>query len=320
MSSARVTAVILNTNRREDTLACLASLAASTYPALDVIVLDNASTDGSVDAIGAAFPQVRVIGLTENLGYAGNNNVGIQAALDGGADWVFVLNEDTVMAPDCIEALVAAGQQSPRIGMAGPRIYHYEPPTMIQSAGGYLTGAWKSGHLRANEYEDEAAVGAGVQAAGASQAPYLVEWITGCAMLVRRSAIEQVGMIDARFFYYWEETDWCRRVGQAGWQIVHVPAAKLWHKGVQPNYQPSPSVTYYNTRNRFLFMSKGAAPLLAWCAVWAEVIRTGLSWSLLPKWRHMQQHRDALVQGAVDFLRQRWGMRQVEELRKSSQR
>src|SRR5215212_8766888 len=97
MSQPFVITLILNTNRREVTLACLASLEQSTHQINHTIVLDNASTDGSVAAIVSAFPAVEIIELTQNLGYAGNNNVGIRAALDRGADWVLVLNEDTIL-------------------------------------------------------------------------------------------------------------------------------------------------------------------------------------------------------------------------------
>ena len=106
MSLPYVIAVILNTNRREDTLACLESLGQNTYYNQKIIVLDNHSTDGSVEAICSNFPAVQVIELNENRGYTGNNNVGIQAALEQGADWVFVLNEDTILAPDCLENLI----------------------------------------------------------------------------------------------------------------------------------------------------------------------------------------------------------------------
>src|SRR6476660_9812551 len=106
---SRVEVVILNTNRREDSLACLQSLSHSTYPHLHVTVLDNASTDGSVAAIERAYPAVQVAQLADNRGYAGNNNVGIRRAMEQGADWVFVLNEDTIVDPDCVRELITVG-------------------------------------------------------------------------------------------------------------------------------------------------------------------------------------------------------------------
>ncbi|GIV76515.1 glycosyltransferase family 2 protein [Litorilinea aerophila] len=298
-----VVSVILNTNRREDTLACLASLQANDYPNHTALVLDNASTDGSVEAIRAQFPSVQVLALAENRGYAGNNNVGIAAALAQGADWVFVLNEDTILAPDCLRQLMAVAEgddtDDDTIGIVGPLVLHHDEPTVIQSAGGALGRDWQARHLGQNQPD-----------AGQFREPRPVDWISGCAILVRRAVIEQVGMLDERFFYYWEETEWCLRARRAGWQVVHVPQARLWHKGVQRDYRPSPSVTYYNTRNRLLMMAKHRAPLRAWLIVWFQLVRTLLSWSLRPKWRRVQQeHRTALWRGAFDFLRRRWGMR-----------
>ena len=123
--ASRVVSVILNTSRREDTLECLASLAKCSYENHTVIVLDNASTDGSADAIRSQYPDVRVVALSQNFGYAGNNNVGIEVAIAGGADWIFVLNEDTILAPECLSHLVAAGERDPRIGIVGPMVYHH---------------------------------------------------------------------------------------------------------------------------------------------------------------------------------------------------
>lgn len=298
MSTPFVITVILNTNRRDDTLACLASLGQSNYPNHKIIVLDNASSDGSAEVIAAQFPEVQLLPLTENLGYAGNNNVGIVEAIAQKADWIFVLNEDTIVDADCISQLVKIGEQSAQIGMVGPMVYHYEESTRIQSAGGRLGPRWQSQHIGQNEPDQ-----------GQFSQPHKVDWISGCALLVRTAVVEQVGPLDERFFYYWEETEWCLRTARAGWQIVHIPAAKLWHKGVQPNYQPGPNVTYYSTRNRFLMMAKHKAPLAIRTAVWLETGRTLLSWSVRPKWRHLRPHRDAMWQGIVDFLRHRWGMR-----------
>jgi GT2 family glycosyltransferase len=296
MAEPYVITIILNTNRREDTLECLASLEASTYSNHKAIVLDNASTDGSVEAIGAAFPTVQIIPLTQNLGYAGNNNVGIEAGLDQGADWVFVLNEDTVLDPDCLAHLVEAGQGDQEIGILGPMVYHHDEPNIIQTAGGMLGPHWESVHIAQNEPDQ-----------GQYNQPHLVDWISGCGIMVRRAVIEQVGAIDQRYFYYWEETEWCIRAGKAGWKIMHVPRAKLWHKGVQRDYRPKPSVTYYATRNRLLTLAKHHAPIGAWVFAWGQFLRTLTSWTVKPKWRFMHEHRDAMWRGMVDFLRHRWG-------------
>ncbi len=296
MTLPAVFSIILNTNRCADTLACLASLEANDYRAHTIIVLDNHSTDGSVTAIRQAFPAVQVIELAENRGYAGNNNVGIAAALEQGADWVFVLNEDTVLAPDCLSRLVAAGETDPSVGIVGPMVYHHDAPHVIQSAGGMLGPHWNSIMLGRDEPDQ-----------GQFGQLHAVEWIMGCAILVRRAVVEEVGMIDERYFYFWEETEWCIRAGRAGWRILHVPQARLWHKGITWDFQPKPSITYYATRNRLLTLSKHHAPLAVQAHVWGELLRTLTSWSVKRRWRGMAAHRNAMWQGMVDFLRGRWG-------------
>jgi GT2 family glycosyltransferase len=295
-SLPRIVSVILNTNRRDDTLACLSSLHANSYTNHGAIVLDNASQDGSVEAIGAMYPDVRIVSLTENRGYAGNNNVGIQVALDSNPDWVLVLNEDTILASDCLTRLATVGDSDAKIGIVGPMVYHFDEPEIIQSAGGKLGRYWESRHLSENERERDQ-----------WKTPHDVDWISGCGIMIRRELIHKSGMIDERYFYYWEETEWCIRAAKDGWRIVHVPQAKLWHKGVQRNYRPSPQVTYYSTRNRLLTLSKHQAPIRIRMIVWTQFLRTIGSWTVRPKWRDKREHRNAMCKGLFDYMRRHWG-------------
>jgi GT2 family glycosyltransferase len=177
-------------------------------------------------------------------------------------------------------------------------VYHNNEPGIIQSAGGRMDNAWRAWHQGQNQPDQ-----------GQFSTVQRVEWISGCAILVRREVIEQVGALDTRFFYYWEETEWCIRAIEHGWTILHVPQAKLWHKGVQRDYRPGPNVTYYSTRNHFLLMAIHHAPLRAWLVAWGDTLRTLISWTLKPKWRSMRDHRDAMWQGIWDFLYHRWGIR-----------
>jgi GT2 family glycosyltransferase len=291
-----VVCVVLNTDRRADTLECLSSIERSDYPNLHTIVLDCQSSDGSVEAVRSVFPRVHVIELSENRGYAGNNNVGIRVAPDTGARWVFVLNEDTVLGSTCVSKLVEAAAGDPRIGIVGPTVYHHDEPHLIQSAGGGLSRRWEGFHFGVNEHSE-----------GQPTEARDVQWISGCGILVRREVIEAVGSLDERFFIYWEETEWCVRAAKAGWRIVHVPEAELWHKGVQRDYRPRPSVTYYSTRNRLLMLAIHEAPLSAWLVAWAQIARTLASWTLKPRWRCKRDHRDAMWHAVSDFLAQRWG-------------
>jgi len=265
-------------------------------------VLENGSTDGSYEAIRHEFPEVRLVPLARNLGYAGNNNVGLAEALSAGADWILLLNEDTVVAPDCLSKLIEAGEADPRIGIAGPMVYHFDAPHVIQSAGGTLDWAWSGTHIGQNELD-----------CGQYRQVRPVDWISGCGILVRAATLREVGGLDERYFYYWEETELCLRASAHGWKVVHVPSARIWHKGVQIDYRPSPTVTYYSTRNRLLTLSKHHAPAVVWLGACLQLARTLTSWSLRPKWRDRRTHRDAMWQGIADYWRGRFGKRPETE-------
>ncbi len=303
MSYPLVGAIILNTNRKEDTLACLSSLQKCNYSNLTIWVLDNFSTDGSVEAIYEQFPQTKIIQLTENKGYAGNNNAGISAALEAGVDWIIILNEDTILDPDAISSLVRFGMSNNQIGILGPIVYHFDEPNVIQSAGGKINQEWQAVHIGQNEEDREQ-----------FSYPIPVDWISGCSIMVRRDVIEQVGGIDERYFYYWEETEWCIRARKAGWQIWMVPDAKIWHKGVQRNYQPSPNITYYAVRNRLLTLAKHQAPFRDRLMVNFSLLKTLFAWTILPKWKNKKSHRNALLQGMIDFYLNHLGIRRKIKL------
>lgn len=296
MSTPRLFVIVLSNNRRDDTLTCIESLHQSDYENMKILLLDNLSKDDLVEVIAQKYSDVEIIRLKENLGYAGNNNVGIQAALEQGAEWLFVLNDDTTLDPACLSMLIKVGERDAKIGILGPMVYHFDEPQVIQSAGGSLGKYWLSTHLGKDEMDR-----------GQFQTAHEVEWISGCAILVRRALIEQVGTLDPNFFLYWEETEWCIRARKAGWHIFHVPQAKLWHKGVQRNYQPKPYVTYYVTRNRLFTLAKHKAPWTARLIAFIYIFRTLLSWTVRPKWISQRDHRNAMWKALVDYWHHRYG-------------
>src|SRR5258706_4624492 len=149
----RVVVVVITNNRPAATLDCLGSLGHTTYRNLGIILLDYGAREELSD-VQTRFPEVDVQWLDSNLGYAGNNNFGIRLALAQHAKWILILNDDTVVAPDCVSRLVEAGSSDSRIGLVGPTIYHYDEPTIIQSAGGRLDWLWTPIHIGRDEVDE----------------------------------------------------------------------------------------------------------------------------------------------------------------------
>ncbi len=300
-SQIKVTIIVLNWNGLADTLACLESLAGlePDYPAYDVLVVDNGSTDRSPAIIRERFPAVTVVENGANLGYAGGNNVGLYRVLRQGSDYALLLNNDTEVAPDFLRRLVEVTESDPQIGIAGPTIYYYDAPDRIWSAGGHID--WRRGRT-AMVALDEWDIGQfGTQ-------PRRVDFVTGCALLVKRAVLERIGVLDERFFTYFEETEWCVRARRAGFEIVHVPTARIWHKIPLDARDRSPLVHYYMTRNRLLFLKITHAGLRAWWhTLVGEYLRWLVSWSVRPKWRHKRAHRTATLYGVADVVLGRWG-------------
>jgi len=253
MKQPQVVVVTLNWNRRDDTLACLESLSHLTYPNVRVLVVDNGSTDGSPQAIAARFPQVEQIVNQTNLGFAKGFNVGLRRALDAGADLVFILNNDTIVAPDLLEPLCAAAAP-PDVGIVAPVIFDASAPDRISSSGGgrsRLTLEMTGNH------------GRGEVLAGITER----EFLSGCAMLIRRSVLARVGLFDERFFMYYEDSDYCLRTRQAGFRMLVVPQARIWHKvATSSGGSDSPTERYWMGRSSVLFFRKHVRGW-RWCFV-----------------------------------------------------
>ncbi len=212
--------IILNWNRKDDTIACLRSVNEVKYSKLSVVLVDNASRDGTVESVTASFPTVKVITNSENLRFAGGNNVGIGYAMQNGADYVLLLNNDTEVAPDFLSELVKAAESEREIGMAGPKIYYHDNPKRIWFAGGKIE-FWKGwiSHIGIRECDR-----------GQYDTLKQVDYLTGCCLLVKRNVIEAVGTLDESYFIYGEDADWCIRASRAGFKLAYVPSSVIRHK------------------------------------------------------------------------------------------
>ncbi len=297
-----VSIIILNYKGREDTLACLRSLEHLTYPQTHIILVDNDSGDGTPEAVRRAHPNVEVIETGANLGFTGGNNIGIRRALERGADYIMLLNNDTVAAPDMLDLMIEAMEADPAIGVTGPMIYYYSSPEIIWSAGGAID--WRRGTTYMIGVNEEDKTQFGVE-------PRPVDFVTGCCLLARRAVWEQVGLLDDQFFMYWEEAEWCVRAARAGYRIVHVPLAMLWHKISLEQRGASTRTYYYMTRNRLLFLRRSHAGLQSWLYTLTEFARTFMSWTLRPKWQDRRHLRGVMLRAIKDFSTGRFGQMMV---------
>lgn len=294
-SDPGVAIILLNWNGREDTLACLASLNSVDYSNFRVLVVDNGSTDGSPNAIRSRFPDVVVLELGHNLGFVQGNNIGLGWAIGKGFDFALLLNNDTWVSPEFLTLLVAALRADDRVAAAGPTIYYADQPDVIWSAGGEID--WNRGRtdMRSMDERDHGQLGS---------TPREVDFVTGCALLVRLAVVSRIGLLDPRFFAYYEETEWCLRMRRAGYRILHVPGAKIWHRITPQAREASPRVAYYMARNRLLFLKLAHAGINSWFyTLFLDYARTLLSWTIKPRWRNKAQQRRAMIRGILDFSR-----------------
>ncbi|HVM96416.1 MAG TPA: glycosyltransferase family 2 protein, partial [Candidatus Acidoferrales bacterium] len=250
-SPPHVSIVILNWNGKQDVLHCLPTLARIRYANWDATVIDNASTDGSVEAIRAAHPDQRVLVMEKNLGFCGGNNRGMQDALERGADYVLLLNNDTELHPDMLDELVRVAESDPRIGAVGTKNILMQDHSLVWGAYGEL------------RYDRDL-----VRLIGSRQpdGPLFtcvkdVDWVIGNGVMKSRAAIETVGGFDENFFGYHEDVDWCERARQSGFRIVYNGHAVIYHKGfgaAHPDSKMPFPVLYFLGRNSIIFARKHA--------------------------------------------------------------
>jgi len=256
-SFPKVSVITVNWNNFNDSAECLESLRKTTYPNFEVIVVDNGSGGDDVSLLKQRFgDSIRLIVNDKNAGFAGGCNIGIKDALARGADYVVLLNNDTVVAPDFIEGLVRVAQSDERVGIAGGKVFCYELPELIWFAGGIIN--YRTGRTPIR--------GSGEADKGQFDEIVRVDWISGCFMFISRDVLQAVGMLDERFFFGWEDVDLCVRAARKGFKVLFVPESRIWHKGFGINKRDRlmGMPVYYATRGQFLFMDKHfAKPQLA---------------------------------------------------------
>jgi hypothetical protein len=241
-----VAAIVLNYNGREVTLTALESLTRMDYPAYDLLVVDNGSTDGSYAAIAAAFPDVHQLRVEDNVGPAGGGNLGIRWALARDYDYLLILNNDIEVAPDMLTELVRCAESDPAIGCVGPKAYYYDDRQRLWSAGGELRFREAVTRERGQRELDH----------GQYDRDTEVDYVNGCAMLVKRAACEAAGIWDESFFLGVEDADFCLRVRAAGYRCWYAHRAKLWHMVSVTAGGYVAGRTFHSGRNTALFVRR----------------------------------------------------------------
>jgi len=296
VSAPRVSIIILNWNGWRDTIECLESLYRITYPNYDIIVVDNNSQNDSIQKIkeyaegkievdskffkyNPSNKPIKVFEISEdeakqgdfnkplyekfdpdrrmiliknndNYGFAGGNNVGIKFALCAlNPEYVLLLNNDTVVDKNFLRELVKIAERDEKIGIVGPKIYYYSNPDIIWHAGGKINMWLGKRTMRGYQKRDGPEYGLLSN----------VDFVAGAALLIKVKTIQEVGLLDTTYFVYTEDVDWCHRATKAGYNIMYVPTAKVWHKvSISSGGEVSPVSLYYITRNTLIFMKKHA--------------------------------------------------------------
>jgi GT2 family glycosyltransferase len=239
--------ILVNWNNPADTLACLASLYAGTVPPDHVVVWDNGSHGDDAARIATAFPAVDLVRHPDNAGFATANNLAAQRLLATGVDTIWILNNDTVVEPDCLRALTDHLVTHPDCGAVTGRILYADRPDLIWYAGGDFRGP----------VHDAVHRGEGQPDAARHDLPGPITFMTGCCMLIRADLIARHGLFNDAYLAYFEDADWSLRMAAAGVRLDYTPAARLIHKGsasIRIN-EPgrgflSPRQHYLQTRNR----------------------------------------------------------------------
>lgn len=300
MAFPKVSIIIPNWNLKKDCLECLASVGGLNYPlstspgqaGYEVIVVDNGSIDGSVEAIRKKFPWVKVLALKKNYGYAGGLNRGIKKSQ---GEYLLLFNNDIVLDKDILKNLVKVAESDKEIGAVGPKVYFYDRPKIIQKVYGKID-------RKTLEIEN---VGRGEKDKGQYDKLKEVDALVSVGLLARREVFDKIGLLDERYFILYEDVDFFIRARNAGYKMVFAPQAKMWHKGSKSLSKIKPQITYYFTRNRLLARSKFCPLTFREHLKNLRFMFSSFCLMVIDKKRKNQYK--AIVQGIYDFYRGKFG-------------
>lgn len=275
-----VSIITINFNQLQYTCELLDSLRRSAYKNIEVIVVDNGSKENPRAIINEKYPEVKVIVSGKNLGFAGGNNLGIQAAQ---GKYLFFLNNDTEIDPNTFQPLIALFESTPDAGIASPKILYFNSDETIQYVGCSNINPYTGRNRREGFKEKDQ---------GQYDTLRTTDLAHGAAMMVPRSVVDQVGFMPELFFLYYEELDWCETIKDAGFKIYVVPESKIYHKESMSVGKNSTLKTYYMTRNRLLFMRRHTSGIikLSWILffIFISVPKNSLKFILRREMKHLK--------------------------------
>lgn len=235
--------ILVNYNGLEDTIDCLRSLNNINYDNYKIVIVDN-NSNGNDAEILSKESGFELFALEENIGFAGGNNIGIEFAMKNNADYVLLLNNDTIVEEDFLCKLVETAEKDNRVGAVGGKIFYFDDKEKLWYAGAKINKFnGKTYHEGVNKNDSK---------------KYSIEketeYITGCMMLVSKEAIEKVGMMDDSYFLYYEETDWNVKIKQAGYKLMYNPSSVIYHKISQSTKELNYIMVCYYDRNSYHFI------------------------------------------------------------------
>lgn len=281
MFNASVYPIIVNWNLATETIPCIESLLMAGAVAGQIVVVDNGSQDDSVARLAAQFgQQIHLISHPINLGFAGGNNLGIEFALAAGAEWVLLLNNDTIVAPTFFQELGDAVGQHPTYQIIGPLMLYFSEPKRIWSLGDRLL----PGTLITRQLWRNALLPAGL-------ASFIeVDFLNACCLLIHRSVFERIGLLNPNYFMYVEDVDFCWRARRAGINLGCATQARIWHKVSRSTGVYHPQARYWRISNQINFYRRAAVNVMQLVVMF---LFTGVRLSLLL---------------GKDLYRQRWNL------------
>lgn len=294
----KVIIIILNWNGMKYTSECIYSLLNIEYDNFEILIVDNNSTEEDINKLKILLDnnkKVKAIFNKQNHGFAGGNNIGIDYSLNNGAEYIMILNNDTVVEKNFMKPLIEVFNNHKNVGIVAPQINYFDHPDIIWSAGGYISKIRGSGFALSNINE--------------KKVKYLekeVAFVSGCCMLIKKEVFEAIGNLDVQYFMYLEDVDFCLRASKAGFRIFVSHGSKIYHKvGKSTDNNLKPLPLYYVTRNRLLFLRKNYKDffIIGFLYVLITMVLKSFIWFISGK----KENLKPIIFAFRDFFKSRFG-------------